>query len=140
MVLTIGKPTKGRLALVDTEFSKESVPGAIYQIHIETEGIPDPKRAVEVLMTELPRRFHAKILWIRMTDKTIDMQIEGSPFAWAALLLALPVILTTAAIVMILVAVYAVFAAIPGWALGMLVIGTVLLLLSPVLPGIIRGE
>lgn len=122
-----GKKIAGRIVYMPRSILTESVPGAVYQLEMKTKGVPDPKKVISALITELPKRFKdLKVLWIEVRDPYIRMQIRGSPFSWAALLAALPLILLAVGVVLLLVSVYLVFAAVPSWVYGLLVVGALI--------------
>ena len=107
------------------------MPGAIYEVVVRTRGIRNPEEVAEKLLEELPKRFNLDILWLRVDDNEIRMQIEGSPFPWAALLAFLPEILGLIGIVVVLISVGLLIAYAPSWLLAMLVIGALLAYLGP---------
>lgn len=110
----------------------DSVPGSKYQLQIKTNGVPDPATTINLLRTELPKKFFdLKVLWINIENDIITMQISGSPFLWASLLLFLPTILGAIGIIIVLISVYLMFAAVPSWIWATLIIGGVLIILGP---------
>jgi hypothetical protein len=76
-------------------------------------------------------RFRAKVVWIRISEDVIDVQLEGSPFAWAALIAFIPTILAILGVSVILVSVYSVVSAIPSWAWALLIVGVGLIFIGP---------
>jgi len=132
-VFTSGFKIPGRLIpLSQVELSLgSSVPGEIYEIHIETDGIPNPKLAAESLVSGLRERFGVRTVWIQADAKTIRMQIIGSPFAWATLIPFIPLILTTVGVAVVLISVFLVFREIPPWVWGLLAVGLILIYVSP---------
>ena len=110
----------------------ESVPEKVYELHIETAGIPNPREAVMLLAEKLYDKFKAKVVWAEVVNYAkIKIQVIGSPFAWALLIPFIPSILNLLAISVILISVYSVIAAIPGWAWALLAVGVVVLLVGP---------
>jgi len=71
------------------------------------------------------------VLWIRANSPIVEIQVEGSPFAWSAVLPWISPAMSLIGVVVILVALYSVIAAIPSWAWGLLVLGIGLLFFSP---------
>jgi len=130
-MLQMGKLAGTRLMELDTTRSPVSEPGRVYHLHIETNGIVDERKAVDALVTELRERFNAKVLWIGITGKNIDMQLIGSPFVWAVLIAALPLILGAIGILVAVMAVYTVLASIPSWGWALIVIGIGLVIFAP---------
>jgi len=130
-MIEVGILAGTRLEEIPQQYMTESVRERVYHLHIETQGVTDEKAAALALTTQLYNKFKAKVTWIRVADGTIDLQLIGSPFAWVALIAALPAILALLGIVMILVSIYTVLAAIPSWAWATLATGVALLLLGP---------
>jgi len=129
---TLGERVGGRTLIIPPSILTESVPGQIYQVEVATEGVPDPSRAVGALKTELPQKFPGlKVRWVEVRDDAIRLQLEGSPFLWAAVLAFLPQILLAAGVVVTLIAVYLVLSGVPSWLFGLAAVGLVLLLLTP---------
>ena len=122
-----------RTVLIPPSMLTESVPGAVYQLEIKTKGIPDPKKVISVLTTELTRKFpDLKVLWIRVENQSISMQITSNPpFAWAALLAFLPEILMAIGITILFVTVYLVVSWVPSWIWALLITGTLLFFVGP---------
>lgn len=140
-VLEIGKPVGKRGKPLPIAMLTESVPGKFYHISIETTGISDERAAVETITSRLYKEFRAEVVWIRVNGENIELQLQGSPFAWAALIPFIPTILGIIGITVVLVAVYSILAAIPGWAWGLLVVGGILVLIGmPSVTRAIKGE
>jgi len=104
--------------------------GKIYEIHIDTDGIPDPGKAVNALMVGL-RNQGVQPIWASADAKTIRLQIAGSPMSWPVILGLLPSVLSLMGIAVILISVYLVFAAIPSWIWGLLAVGIMFLTIVP---------
>ena len=139
-MLEVGILSGTRLEEMSQQYMTESVRGRVYHLHIKTQGITDERAAALTLATQLDVKFKAKVTWIRVADGTIDLQLIGSPFAWAALIAALPAILGLLGIVMILVSLYTVLASIPSWAWATLATGVALLLLGPTIATMAGGK
>lgn len=137
-MLEVGTLAGTKLEEIPKQFLTESVRERVYHLHIETQGISDEREAALILTTELDARFRAKVIWIRIADGVIDLQLIGSPFAWVALIAALPSILGLLGILMILVSVYSVLAAIPSWAWGALAVGVILIIAGPTVTKIVK--
>lgn len=131
-MLELGKKLSGRLLEMPKQFLVESAPEKIYQLRIETEGVMNEEEVTRLLVEKLYSKFRAKITWIRIDGNTIDLQLVGSPFAWGLLLLFIPSILAIAGIGVVLVAVFSVVSAVPGWAWAVLAVGVGLILVGPV--------
>ncbi|GAH86345.1 unnamed protein product, partial [marine sediment metagenome] len=63
--------------------------GKFYELHIDTDGIPDPSRAVNALIVGLRNR-GVETVWASADAKTISLQIAGSPTSWPVILGLLP--------------------------------------------------
>ena len=122
-----------RTVLIPPSMLTESVPGAVYQLEIKTKGIPDPQKVISVLTTELPRKFpDLKVLWIRVENQSISMQITSNPpFTWALLLALLPEILMAIGITILFITVYLVVSWVPSWIWALLLTGTLLFFVAP---------
>lgn len=131
--ISYGTPVSGRLVPVsEPELSvKMALPGELYQVEIQTRGVADPQGALETLISELDNKFGAKTVYAYADSERILLQLYGSPFAWAALIPFLPLILSGIGIVVTLISVYFIFAGIPSWAWGVLAMGLVMLFLFP---------
>lgn len=120
---------------IPKETLTDSVPGKFYALSIDCSGTTSDDTAVQLakaLTKGLWEKFRAKVAYLAITPNRIDIQLEGSPFAWAALIAFLPSILTLFGIALIGIAVYTVFAAIPSWAWGVLAIGVIFIFAAPV--------
>ena len=104
--------------------------GKFYEIHIDTDGITDPSKAVETLIAGL-RNQGVDTVWASADARRINIQIAGSPMAWAVLIPLIPTILSVLGIVVTLVAVYMIFTDIPSWVFGLLAIGLLFLTVVP---------
>jgi len=106
--------------------------GKFYELHISTDGIPDPSRAVNTLIEGL-RRQSVETVWASADAKNIKIQVAGSPLAWAVLVPFIPTILSVIGVIASVVAVYMIFTGIPGWAWGLLAVGFMFLFVVPTL-------
>lgn len=109
----------------------ESVIGQIYEIKINTRGVSDPAVVAATLKVKLKEKFNATLHYFSVDNNIITIQIEGSPFVWAALLLFLPQILLTIGIIVLFIVVYLLVSSVPSWvyaagavALGLVFIST----------------
>jgi len=110
----------------------ETEKGKFYELHISTDGIPDPSRAVNTLIEGL-RRQGVETVWASADAQSIKIQIAGSPMAWAALIPLIPTILSVIGVIATVVAIYMIFTGIPGWAWGLLAVGLFFLTVVPTL-------
>jgi len=133
-VYSTGQKIPGSLQLLSqlTLSTGGTEKGKFYEIHISTDGIPDPSSAVNTLIAGLRSR-GVETVWASADAKIIKIQIAGSPMAWTALVLLLPTILSVVGVIATVVAVYMIFSGIPGWALGVLVVGLMFLFVVPTL-------
>jgi len=141
MTVEIGKKSVGKTVYIPRAVLTESVPGQRYELNISTNGIQDQSQVVKVLTSELPNKFKGlKIHWIRVDNNSIRMEIEGSPFVWATLLLFLPEILLTIGVVVTFIAVFLVVSAVPSWAWAIFAIGAILIIFGGGIGRKILGE
>jgi len=104
--------------------------GKFYELHIDTDGIPDPRRAVDTLIAGL-RAQGVETVWASADAKSIRLQIAGSPMSWPVVLSLLPSILGVLGIAVILISVYLIVSGVPGWFWGLLVVGFILYKILP---------
>ena len=138
-MLEVGKLIGTRLVEMSKEVLTDSVPGKVYHLTIETKGIANEEEVAKTLVSELYSKFKAQVIWIRIYNGVIDLQLIGSPFAWFALLAWLPTILAMFGIIVVLVSLYSVLTAIPGWAWGLLAVGIGLMLFGPQIGGAVSA-
>lgn len=130
-MLKLGKRSKIGLEIPSIMLT-ESVPGKMYALHIKVSGqATDEIELAKSLITGLYSKFKAKITYMAILSDHIEIQLEGSPFAWTAVAVYLPSILTVFGLVMIGIAIFTVFASIPSWAWGLLLVGTVIIVATP---------
>jgi len=133
MVLTLGEPVGKYLIEMPKTSLTDSVPGKHYHIRIETEGITNAEEVAKLLVNGLWNKFHADVKYIRIDNSCIDIQLEGSPFVWAVLLLWLPQILVGVGVILTAVVVFSIISAIPSWAWATLGLGIILIVFGPVI-------
>lgn len=131
-VYSVGQKMPGSLAPLDqvTLSMGETEKGKFYELHISTDGIPNPRRAVETLIAGL-RNQGVETVWASADAERITIQIAGSPMAWAALIPLIPTILSIIGVIATVLAVYMIFTGIPGWAFGLLAVGLLFLYVVP---------
>ena len=135
-----GRKKEGTLLPIPKEMLTETVPGAIYELHIKCDKPPeDPEQAINVILTELPKKVPVKIHYIEVEGDTIKIQLEGSPLDWSIILAAIPLILGLIGLTILFIAIYEIFASIPGWVIGLLIVGFILLWFLPGIGDLIRG-
>ena len=123
-VYSAGQKIPGSLQLLSqlTLSTGGTEKGKFYEIHISTDGIPDPRSAVNTLIEGL-RNQGVETVWANADARSIQIQIAGSPMAWSLLILLMPTILSVIGVIATVVAVYMIFTGIPGWAWGLLAVG-----------------
>jgi len=135
-----GRKREGTLIPIPKEMLTETVPGVIYELHIKCDKPPeDPEQAINTILTELPKKVPVKIHYIEVEGDTIKIQLEGSPFDWSLILAALPLILGLIGLTILFIAIYEIFASIPGWAIALMIIGFLLLWFLPGISDIFKG-
>ena len=133
-VYTVGKKKPGslqhlsQLALSTGETEK----GKFYEIHIDTDGIPEPSKTVDALVTGLKNQ-GVETIWVSADAKKIRLQIAGSPTSWPIILSLLSATLSVMAIAVIFIGVYTIVSAIPSWVWGLLAVGALFIYISPVI-------
>jgi len=138
--MEVGKRVVGVTKYIPRAMLTESIPGAVYELEIRTNGITDEKAVIDLLREEMPKKFKGlRVLWIRIDDSVIRMQIMGSPFAWSLVLLWLPEILQMIGVIVALIAVFLVISQIPAWAWATLLSGVFLIYAGPKIGSYIRG-
>lgn len=137
----LGQRRTGTLLPIPADMLKgETEVGAIYEVHIETKGIPNPQLAAETLLKELPKHFPTiKILWIAVEDNTIKIQFQGSPISWELLLMLLPLILGAIGIAAVLIAVYLIVGGPALWIVLLLGFGLFALFILPKIPEVLKA-
>jgi len=130
--MEFGTKIVGKTAPIPKEMLTESVIGSHYEIRMKTSPIQNRQETARRLVEQLEKRVHGlKVNWINVEYDEITMQITGSPFAWSTVLLLLPEILGLLGIALIVVGVYLIFAQVPGWVIGIIVVGAALLFVGP---------
>jgi hypothetical protein len=113
--------------------------GSTYEIKLSTSQLTPDKasEAIEKLRTEMKEKFGIDLIYAEAAENSINLIIQGSPFAWAALLALLPTILLLAGITLIGVSVWQITTAIPTWVWFLAITGTALLLFGPAIGNLI---
>lgn len=104
--------------------------GKFYEIHIDTDGIPDPNKTINAIVAGL-RNQGVETVWASTDARKIRLQIAGSPTSWLTILGLLPQILSLMGIAVILLSVYLLVATIPGWIWGLLAVGVMVVTIVP---------
>ena len=140
-MIDVGTKVGSVLTLISNEVLSESVVGKYYHLRIETTGIntDDEAEVAKVLTEQLYPKFHADVVWIKIDNGVIDIQLQGSPFVWGLLIGFLPVILSGLAIVIVLTSVWGIVSNIPSWAWALLAVGGVLIFVGPSLGKSVSG-
>jgi len=133
-IYSVGQKIPGSLSPLSpvTLSTGETEKGKYYELHIDTDGIPDPSKAVDTLIAGLRNR-GVETVWASADARRINIQVAGSPMAWAVLIPLIPTILSVIGVVVTLVVAYTIFAGIPNWAWGLLAIGLLFLTVIPTL-------
>jgi hypothetical protein len=132
-----GSPPSPKVPLTGKQIPLESLvvgtKGSIYDIRLDVQGLTE-KNAVatlDMLQRELLDRFGIEIVYGTVVENGINLIIKGSPFAWAVLLAALPLILGALGLSMVGLSVWQIFANVPGWVWWTFGIGAGLFLFGP---------
>ena len=127
----VGKMIGDQVIYMPKDMLTESVIGQIYELQIKTRGVPSPEVVAAVLFKKLKEKFGASLLYFEVDDDILTIQIEGSPFSWAALLVFLPEILVGLGIMVLFIMVYLVTSAIPSWQYAVGAVALTLIFLGP---------
>lgn len=141
--ITLGNHISGRLIPLTQQTLSfgESVPGEIYELLLETNGIPNPEDAVNLLTQEFPNFDPStKILWIEADNQNIRMQISGSPFLWTALIPWLPSILGLLGITLAFISIWNLITSIPTWIWALLAVSVGLIIFAPAIGKMFPAE
>lgn len=140
MVYRVGKMSGTHTIFLPESMRTTSVPGQLYELQMKTGGVPDPRSALLLLADELAVRFNATLLYFETDKDVMTIQLEGSPFAWSALLLFLPQILVGLGILITMITVYLVGSTIPSWVYGVVFVGGALMAFGPKMAGAVTSE
>ena len=142
--MEIGKRIRGSTRYIPETMLVEPSSGVIYELNIETSGISNPEKVMNTISQELPKKFKGlEVLWTRIDQSRIVVQIKASSvttYAWGAILLFLPQILSAIGVIITLVSVYLVWSSIPSSIFGLLITGIVMLFSVPKIVGLIKQE
>jgi hypothetical protein len=133
----LGVPPEPRVPVkrvrVEIERLKVGAKGSVYEIRMDVQGVTQENaaRALDALDRELRERFGVETVYGTATAEGIDLIIRGSPFAWAALLAALPLILGLLGIALVGVSVWQIVGTVPGWVWWAAGVGIALFLFGP---------
>lgn len=117
---------------IPSDMLTTSVPEKFYHLRIQYSGtMSDEVEFAKKFSSELYTMFKAKVAYMRIAPDYVDVQLEGSPFAWAALVLWLPTIFVLFGLTLIGVGVFTVLSAIPSWAWGVVAVGVLLVVIAP---------
>ena len=140
--LELGEPVRGEEIYIPKEILSESVPGAYYRIKIKTKPITRVgfDAVAKTLWTELPRKIEGlKVRYVKVEWNRITIDVEGSPFPWSLVLIALPEILQAIGVILLVVGIYLVWTHVPGYVIGILAVGGMLLYFAPKIAEYVRA-
>ena len=142
----LGMPPEPKIPVrrvkVEIERLKVGTKGSVYEIRMDVQGMTEENavRALDVLNKELRERFGIETVYGAATTESINLIIRGSPFMWAALLAALPLILGLLGIALVGVSVWQILGTVPGWVWWAAGIGVALFLFGPRIGNWIAGR
>ena len=124
---------KGHLLLeIPPEVQTESVVGKVYQIQAQIQGsVSNPQQFFDILKAGFEQKFKAKLYYMGIDSGVINLQVEGSPFAWAAVIAWLPSIFTLVGVTLVGIAIFSIIGSIPAWTWGLLAIGVFVIVITP---------
>jgi hypothetical protein len=134
MAYTIGSKVVGKgYVRIPDKMLDVTIPGFIYEIQILTDKpVPDPAVLADLIKTEFAKRLpEVKIYWISIDGDEVRIQLSASPVSWSVILALLPLIFALVGLTLILIAVWGIITAIPGWAWGCLILGVLTLIILP---------
>jgi hypothetical protein len=135
---TYGLRQTGTYISIPLDRQVETIPGWTYEILIVADK-PAPPNTVQTILTHFSQKLpQVKILWINVDGNEIRIQLQGSPIAWTTILALISWILPLLGLTLILIAVWSVISAVPGWAWATLVVGVILILLTPTITGMLK--
>jgi hypothetical protein len=107
--------------------------GAIYELRLNVSTLDNEKaqQALQHLINGMRLKFGIRTIYATATPNTITLQIMGSPFTWALLLVWLPSILGLLGILLFAIAVWEVLTTIPSWLWALLLFSGILMFLGP---------
>lgn len=129
MIVEYGTRVLGKTILIPKDLldKYEPVHDSIYQIEILTQGIKDPEKVAEHLSRELYDRFRLRVIWIRVSDPHIYMQVmPNHPIAWTVVLFFIPIILKAIAIVVVAITVFLLVSKLPSWQIILAIVAGIL--------------
>ena len=126
-----GKVVGNLVTYMPKEMLSESVIGQVYELQMKTNGGPNPANTAAALSQGLKEKFGATLLYFKIEDDTITMQIEGSPFAWAPVLVWLPEILVILGVMVGFIMVFLVTSSIPSWQYSVGAVALMLIFMGP---------
>lgn len=128
---SLGTRTIGKAVFIPVDVLTESVVGKVYGIKIQTKGVSNLQALTKILNKDLMEKFNAKLLYVEIDNSNIlTIELEGSPFLWAALLAFLPQILAGLGIIIGLVLVYTIATSVPIWVYGLGALALLLVIFS----------
>ena len=137
-MVSFGVKTTGTYLFIPIEKLVETIPGWTYEVLIRTDK-PAPPNTIDTILTQFKLKLpQVKILWIGVEGNEIRIQLQGSPVAWSTILALISWILPLLGLAMMLIAVWAVISAVPGWAWALLITGGILILLSPTITAMLK--
>jgi hypothetical protein len=135
IIVSLGSPVKGPVKRLKMDVDRLTVApkGSLWDIEIKTKGMTPEQAsaALEKLINGMSGEFGIKTIYAHATGDTIFLEIMGSPFVWASLLVWLPMILTLVGIAVMFTSVWQVISGVPSWVWGLLVIGAAMVFLAP---------
>jgi hypothetical protein len=126
-----GFEVKGAKIPIPFSMLDKTIPGLTYEILIKTDK-PAPPNTVDAILTTFKQKLpQVKIKYVAVQDNQVTIQLEGSPIEWSLIIGLLPLIFAALGIIILLIAVFGIFASIPSWAWALLVVGALLFFLAP---------
>ena len=116
-------------------------PGVVYAVELKTDGVPNPREVYDLLKSKLMEKFRIDVRGMTVENADIKLQFAaGLPFAWAALIEYLPLILRTIGIAITVITAYLALAKIPAWQWALMVLGIALTIFGETIVKLIGGK
>lgn len=130
---TLGVKKSGIYIQIPQKLLDYTIPDWTYEIQLKTDKpVQNPSELATLIKTKFAEKLpEVKIHYIEINGDEVRIQLSASPLSWSTILTFLPLIFLVAGLTILLVAVWGVISAVPSWAWALLVIGIVVLWISP---------
>lgn len=129
--------------LKQVPINQKAAPNQTYRLKIETQGIPEPDKAIQTLVSEIPKNYPVTVTGARVTGPVLELEIKVNPtpqivgsseqvteFSFAGFLPLIPMLLGGIGIIVTLISLFLVMLLVPGWVFGLMILGAGISLLG----------